>query len=473
MSSKSGKARPSTHKRASIVSSLVVSFTLACTGLLGIAMAFLYGIVVHHIDQEDAGFIRAKLVELRTELQAGPDAIDAMLPGANLRAGFPSAFYYVRILSVSGGLIAETPGMDGLIPKNRFPAPINLEAPARAPLEYVNPHGQWFFLLAAVAKGPGDQRFLVQVAQDRSNDKHFIARFALLLGIVFLGAILAAVVIGQFVAKRALGPLREMTRAVQRVEVTQRNARVEGASWPTELRALADAFDRLLGRLEESFSRLSQFSADLAHELRTPVSSMRGEAEVALFKARDSTEYRTVLESTLEELDRLSQVIDSLLFLARAESPETQLEWQEVEARKELEGILEFYDAMAEERRVTVVLEGEGKVLTDRTLFRRAVSNLVGNALENTPPGGKVAVLLVSGPRQVDITVSDTGPGISAEHLPRLFDRFYRADESRHLNGAGLGLAIVKSIMQIHGGSAQVMSRPGKGAQFVLSFPLK
>jgi two-component system heavy metal sensor histidine kinase CusS len=200
---------------------------------------------------------------------------------------------------------------------------------------------------------------------------------------------------------------------------------------------------------------------------------MRGEAEVALSKARDSAEYRTVLESSLEELDRLSQIIDSLLFLARAESPEMQLERQEVDARKELEGILEFYEAMAEERQITVALEGEGKVLTDRTLFRRAVSNLAANALENTPSGGKVTISLVSGPQHVEVHVSDDGQGISAEHLPRLFDRFYRADESRHSNSVGLGLAIVKSIMQIHGGSVRVTSQPGSGAHFVLSFPVK
>src|SRR5258708_3274286 len=474
MSSKSGRAKPSASKDQSIVWRLVVSFTIACTGLLGIAMAFLFAIVVHHIDLQDASFISAKLLELRTELQKGPYAIDAMLSETNPRApSKPANYYCVRLLSSSGDLIAETTGMGGFLPRDRFPNPINAEEQPRAPAEYLHPNGQWYFLMAALARGPGNERFLVQIAQDRSDDKHFIIRFALLLGATLLCAILAPVLIGQFLANPACRPVSEMMRTVQRVEVTQLNARIGDSPWPKEIRALADAFDHMLGRLEESFSRLSQFSADLAHELRTPVFSMRGEAEVALSKARDSAEYRTVLESSLEELDRLSQIIDSLLFLARAESPEMQLERQEVDARKELEGILEFYEAMAEERQITVALEGEGKVLTDRTLFRRAVSNLAANALENPPSGGKVTISLVSGPQHVEVHVSDDGQGISAEHLPRLFDRFYRADESRHSNGVGLGLAIVKSIMQIHGGSVRVTSQPGSGAHFVLSFPVK
>jgi len=243
--------------------------------------------------------------------------------------------------------------------------------------------------------------------------------------------------------------------------------------WPQELTALAEAFDGMLDRLEDSFARLSQFSADMAHELRTPVNNLMGEAEVSLSKPRTTEEYQHVLASSLEECERLSRLIDSMLFLARAENAETELKRSALDVRAEIETVREFYDVVAEEQGVEVACAGDGRLNADPLLFRQALGNLLSNALQYTPRGGKVTISVAHSNGWIDIGVTDTGAGIDPEHLPRIFDRFYRADRSRsqHPQGFGLGLAIVKSILTLHGGTVAIKSTPGAGTTVVLRFP--
>ncbi len=235
------------------------------------------------------------------------------------------------------------------------------------------------------------------------------------------------------------------------------------------LSALKGALDRL----KDSHARISQFSADLAHELRTPINNLRGEAEVALSRSRTADEYREVLESSLEEYARLSRMIDSLLFLARAESPETQIERKWFGAREEIAGVRDFLDAIAEEQGVEVTCHGNELLNADPMLFRRAVSNLLTNALQHTPRGGKVCISVKKlSDASVEVSVSDTGFGIPPEHLPRIFDRFYRVNHARSQpKGMGLGLSIVKSIMDLHGGSVTIQSERGAGTIASLRFP--
>ena len=231
----------------------------------------------------------------------------------------------------------------------------------------------------------------------------------------------------------------------------------------------------MLDRLEDSFRRLSQFSADLAHELRTPVNNLRGEAGVALSKARTAEEYRRTLESSLEELARLTRLIDNMLFLARADGAGVNpLARSSFDARKEIEAVCEFYRALAEDRGVAVSCEGAGVAGADPMLFRQAVSNLLSNALNYTPHGGRVVFQLREREDHgLEVCTRDTGCGIAPEHLPRIFDRLYRVDSSRsqHPNGAGLGLAIVKSIMTLHQGAVEAQSTLGQGTTITLSFP--
>jgi two-component system heavy metal sensor histidine kinase CusS len=199
-----------------------------------------------------------------------------------------------------------------------------------------------------------------------------------------------------------------------------------------------------------------------------------GEVDVALSRSRTAPEYRQVLESSLEECGRLSRIIDSLLFVARAENTEVRIQASWFDATHEIQAVLDFYEALSSEQGVKLEARGQAPLYGDMVLFRRALSNLLGNALRHTPQGGTVLVTIENEAGQwVEVRVKDNGSGIPAEHLPRIFDRFYRVDpaRSRHPEGTGLGLAIVKSIMELHGGSITVESEVGKGTTFTLRFP--
>ena len=229
----------------------------------------------------------------------------------------------------------------------------------------------------------------------------------------------------------------------------------------------------MLERLEESFERISRFTADIAHDLRTPVNNIRGEAEVALARARTVDEYRDVLESSLEEAVRLSELIGDLLFLARAESPLTELHRENVNIAGLLITVRDYYEVSATNEGISLVVHDGAEPLNaelDRSLMLRAVSNLVSNAIAHTPPGGTVKLAATNEDAVIRIEVSDTGAGIPAEALPRVFDRFFRVDPSRSKasGGTGLGLAIVQSILALHGGSAEITSQLGRGTRVTL-----
>jgi two-component system, OmpR family, heavy metal sensor histidine kinase CusS len=229
----------------------------------------------------------------------------------------------------------------------------------------------------------------------------------------------------------------------------------------------------MLDRLEGSFTRLSQFSADLAHELRTPIANILGEAQVALTRARSSDEYREVVESTAAECEKLSGIVDNLLFVARADAARDKIHRTLFPGRREVEKIAAYYSTIAEDRNIAIECVGEGEVYADSTLFARAIGNLLDNAVRHTPEGGKIEISIKQHAATTDIVVRDNGCGIAAEHLPRVFDRFYRADSSRSSGGAGLGLALVKSITDLHSGSAAIESEVGRGTAVVLTFPNK
>jgi two-component system heavy metal sensor histidine kinase CusS len=270
--------------------------------------------------------------------------------------------------------------------------------------------------------------------------------------------------------------VEEMAATAGHISSTNLRERILPQGYPFELASLAGTFNKMLDRLEESFDRISQFSADIAHDLRTPVNNIRGEAEVGLASARTIHEYRDVLESCLEEAVRLSDLIGKLLFLARAESPLTHLHRERVDVAELLGGVREYYEASAAEGGICfTTTAGAEPVIAelDRTLMQRAVSNLVSNAMAHTPPGGSVVLATDAEAADIRIEVTDTGAGIPPEALPRVFDRFFRLDTSRSQGsrGTGLGLAIVQSIMVLHGGNVEITSQLGHGTRVTLRMP--
>jgi two-component system, OmpR family, heavy metal sensor histidine kinase CusS len=357
--------------------------------------------------------------------------------------------------------------METLLPANIFPSVASREI--AAPTEH-RVAGKLFALTTRRALA-GDQQFTIQVAQDRSSDEQVERRFGILVLVVLSGSIVASILIAISVTRRGLRPLEEMRRSLERIGPTHLNERVASANWPRELQPLATAFDEMLKRLDDSFTRLSQFSADLAHELRTPIANMLGEAQVALSRDRSSAEYRETIESTIGECERLSGIVDNLLFVARADAAREPVERKWFDARAAVQKIASFYQTIAEDHHVAISCSGQGQISADPALFERAVGNLVDNALRFTPENGSIQIDLAEHATDFEVAVSDNGSGIAPEHLPRVFDRFYRAESSRGSDGAGLGLALVKSIVDLHGGTAEIRSEMGRGTIVTLSFP--
>jgi two-component system, OmpR family, heavy metal sensor histidine kinase CusS len=452
----------------SIASQLILLFTLAATLLLACGLGVFYWIVVRHAFAEDNVVLADRVDALQTSLeQRGGLALVA--PEINAAGGRRRAPFLVRVLDPAGAIIGQTPGMETLLPVNIFPSAASRET--AVPVEH-RVDGKLFALTTRPASA-GGQQFTIQVAQDRSSDEQVERRFGILVLVVLSGSILASILIAIPVTRRGLRPLEEMKRSLERIGPTHLKERVASASWPRELQPMAVAFDEMLKRLDDSFTRLSQFSADLAHELRTPIANMLGEAQVALSRDRSSAEYRETIESTIGECERLSGIADNLLFVARADAASEPVARKRFDARAAVEKIAEFYETIAEDRHVAINCSGQGEIFADPALFERAVGNLVDNALRFTPENGSIQIALAEHPTDFEVDVRDNGSGIAPEHLPRVFDRFYRAESSRGSDGAGLGLALVKSIVDLHGGTARIQSEPGCGTTVTLIFPLQ
>jgi two-component system heavy metal sensor histidine kinase CusS len=442
------------------------------------ATGFLYWVLAANLDREDDELLADKVHVLRMLLRDTPEG------GAPLRqevewesAARRHVPFYVRILDADGRTLMETPGMGAELPAAAFPGVRPGEAGPGEGAEVRSPAGRSFRVLVARAEAarPGGRPWLLQVAVDRSREEDLLAGYRAWLWLSLGLALVLCTLTGYGIARRGLRPVAEMAETARRIRSSTLDQRLAADGLPAELAALAATFNEMLDRLEESFARLARFSADIAHELRTPVNNLRGEAEVALGKPRSPEEYREALASGLEECVRLSRLIDSLLFLARAESPETQVAREPVDVGRELAALRDFYEPAAAEAGValTVTCRGGCTAALDRTLFQRAVGNLVDNALAHTPAGGSVTLAAAAEGGAVRVEVADTGGGIPPEHLPHLFDRFYRADPARSAGGGrvGLGLAIVRSITALHGGSAAVASEVGRGTRVSLVFP--
>ena len=450
----------------SIAFQLILLFTLAAALLLACGLGIFYSIVVRHAFTEDNEVLADKLSAINTSLRDnGPEVFAEELEG--VRAG-EHAPYWIRVIDSQGRVLAETPGMDRLIPSQIFPI-------AREPEALRNRHdyrtGAKLFSLVAFNQHFNGQTYTLQIAQDRSSDEQVERNFAILLIVVLVGGVLASALVAIIVTRRGLQPLREMAQTLGRIGPEQLKEPIGSKGWPRELQPLTIAFDEMLKRLDDSFTRLSQFSADLAHELRTPIANMLGEAQVALTRDRNAAEYREIIESTVAECERLSRIVDNLLFVARVDAASEPIARKWFDARGAVEKIAAFYQMVADDHNVTINCTGDGQIYADPDLFERVVGNLLENALRFTPEHGSIRIAVSKHNGNFQVTVNDNGCGIAAEHLPRVFDRFYRAESSRSSDGAGLGLALVKSIVELHGGSAAIQSELNHGTTVVLRFP--
>ncbi|MBV4552810.1 heavy metal sensor histidine kinase [Pseudomonas sp. SWRI102] len=308
---------------------------------------------------------------------------------------------------------------------------------------------------------------------DITHHQHFLQRMQRLIWLTVGLSAVATALLGAWAARRGLRPLRRMGAIASNVSARSLNARLPEEHMPAELAELAHSINDMLGRLDDAFQRLSAFSADIAHELRTPLSNLLTHTQVTLTRERSLEDYREALHGNLEELQWMAQLVNDMLYLAKADHGLLALHREPLDLAQEADLLLEFFAPLAEDTHVHLSREGNSHMEGDRNMVRRALSNLMDNALRFTPDGGEVRVRIVDGAQEVSVSVENSGEGITADLLPRLFDRFYRADPSRQEGSsehAGLGLAITRSIIRAHGGEIRCESADG-WTRFVIELP--
>ena len=322
--------------------------------------------------------------------------------------------------------------------------------------------------------GPAaDEPYTIVIAVPIDEHLHFLAAFRRTLWLMIASSIAVMGLMGWIAVRQGHAPLHDIVARIRRISANELNARLPPEGVPHELKDLAVSFNEMLQRVDGAFHRLSDFNADIAHELRTPITNLMTQTQVALSRARTIDEYREILYSNMEEYERMAQMVGDMLFLAQTDNRPQIANIGELDLADEVRALFEYYEGWAEERGVALALEGTATATGDRLMLRRALGNLLSNAIRHTPAGGTVGVKLnaLSG-NGTAIAVENPGPEIPPEHLPKLFDRFYRVDPSRQRDGdgAGLGLAIVKSIVTAHGGWVGVVSAAGS-TSFQITLP--
>lgn len=450
-------------KTVSLTNRLTLLFAHAsAVMLLGLGLV-ISNLVDRHFEELDFEALTAKLELAKTTLDKVKNRSDMDTLSQQLSAALIGhAGLALAIRWPDKATLVTASGED-------FPrAMLERAAPADVtrPTRFMSDDGKPFLRMSATAPlGFADAPpAVVDVALDISHHQHFISAFQNTLWVIVILAAIVSGFIGRFAVRQGLAPLRAIRVAASAITANRLNRRLATESVPVELEELVQALNTMLGRLEESFQRLSDFSSDLAHELRTPVSNMLTQTQVTLSKARGAEEYREILYSNADEFTRLSRMISDMLFLAKADHGLVAPFEDVVDLAQEVRDLFSFFEALAEGKRVALHLRGEGSVTGDRMLLRRAISNVLSNAIRHTPVAGEIRVTIdPSDSGTFTVRIENTGDTIAPEHIPRLFDRFYRVDASRQesAEGAGLGLAITRSILALHEGTISVASHGG------------
>jgi two-component system heavy metal sensor histidine kinase CusS len=464
------------YSRWSLAKRLMLLYIASLFCILAITLFLLFHDVTQNLQSQDYRFLVNKIEVARAILKNAGDPRDRLEEEVVLESdAMQFAKYYSRIADDRGHTVIQSINFSHILKESAFPGPVGVKGKPIRGVRWQAANGKWYLLVSALATDNRDGRnpYLIQIALDISYERALIDDYKRVMLLVLIAGFLLASILGVIITRKGLQPLNEITGAIGNISSNRLHERIGSRPWPGELVVLAESFDGMLTRLEDSFRRLRQFSADLAHELRTPIHNLMGETEVALNKNRTAEEYRRVLESNMEEYERLVSMIESLLFLARADKTEISINKKKLNARESLESIVDFYKPLFDEHQITVNVEGEGWVCADPVLYRRVINNVVSNAVKFTPDDGTIHLIIHTLSDHTEIEINDSGCGIAGDDLTHIFDRFYRADRSRtgSKDGAGLGLSIVKAIMELHKGEVTIKSQPGKGTHVMLRFP--
>jgi two-component system heavy metal sensor histidine kinase CusS len=467
-------AGPGLLRRQSLTLRLTLLFAAGSIVVL-VVLGYLVGVSVkQHFVEMDREELLGKVELVRHILAKTRDAGDfATIPGRMDDAFTGHPHLFVRISDATGRTIFATEHAH--FPDDLFPPGPTAPRDASPDIATWSHGGHDFRGTRMMVDTPyaGAPQVLVAVAISIDHHVAFLDGFKRKLWISIALCILVTTALGWVAAARGLSRIREMAAVAQSISASRLHDRLDIETLPAELVGLATAFNGMLARLEDSFRRLSEFSSDLAHELQTPLSNVMTQTQVALSRSRTADDYREVLYSNLEECDRLARTIADMLFLAKADNGLMLPRVEAVDIATEVRGLFDYYDALVEERGIALSCVGEGRWQGDRLMIRRALNNLLANAIAHSPREGRVDVRIESpDPATTCVRIENAGPTIPAEHLPRLFDRFYRVDPARQRTsgGAGLGLAITQSIVRAHGGTIDVASGDGLTA-FRMSLP--
>jgi len=453
--------------------SLTLRITLMFVALVALAAAglgtYLYRAFVAEIERRDDIQLLGKLRQVQI-LLGRPGAADLLRTRPDFfrdtMSGQENSL--VRFVAPDGRVLADINAAG-----ESYPIPPSAgAAPERgAIVSWTSRHGDPGRVVAGSASLDAG-RLTVVVARVYGERSAMFARYRSRIAAAAGVSALLAALLAALLLRRGLRPLRTIAGHAALVRPGTLAQRLDLDAAPSELRPLVDALNAMLARLQDGYARLSGFSADLAHEFRTPVTNLLGQSQVMLAQPRGVAEYEQLIASNVEELERLARMIESMLFLARASQDEVALARQPLGALDELDKMAGFYEGMAEERGLRLAYSGSGTVLADPALLRRALANLLSNAVRHAAEGSTITLRAEQRGTVTELSVINDGAPIAAAHLAHLFERFYRADPARRdaEGSTGLGLSIVRAIMDLHGGTAQVRSENGQ-TRFTLVFP--
>jgi heavy metal sensor kinase len=382
--------------------------------------------------------------------------------------------YYQVFDATTGELLAQSTAMQ---PLGLHYTPVEVASFRDRPrtIDVVTDHGRLRLSNSLLTPGPGDV-YLLQVGVSLESVDSALDRFFRLLLWSVPASVVLVLVIGRMMAARSLVPLADLARRMSAITVADLRQRLPVRGVGDELDNVAEAFNDTIARLEHAIGEMKQFSAAIAHELRTPLAALRGETELALLRASSPGDYHRALESQLEEFDKLTRLITQLLTLARAEAGEIPLAGERVDLAALAASVVDELEPVAQARDIQLTCDRIEPAVAhgDAGWLERLILNLLDNALKFTGPGGRVGVSVWPDGARAVVQVRDTGVGMSADALPRIFERFYRADPARSSSseGAGLGLSLVKWIVEHHGGTIDVTSQPDEGTTVTVHLPL-